>query len=165
MTDHDQPGDGWDATLDRRDLLGRRRSPVARSRERASSPAYARGAAGRRQQRHVLLDPARAGRRVGGVPQDAHERFRGQPPAIFAASDAEFDNRVKAEASGKGSVDLLGALHGSFSTLEDKNILMDLSDLVKDLSNGKTAIGEDLMTLGKLGTRSSTTSRGSRRPT
>jgi multiple sugar transport system substrate-binding protein len=78
--------------------------------------------------------------------------FNGKVTAIFAASDAEFDNRVKAEAkAGKGTVDLLGALHGSFSTLEDKNILMDLSDLVKEFSSGKTTIRKDFMTLGKLG--------------
>jgi multiple sugar transport system substrate-binding protein len=79
--------------------------------------------------------------------------FQGKVTAIFAASDAEFDNRVKAEAkAGKGTVDLLGALHGNFSTLEDKNILLDLSDLVKEFSSGKTAIGKDFMTLGKVGT-------------
>ena len=79
--------------------------------------------------------------------------FPGKVTAIFAASDAEFDNRVQAEArAGKGTVDLLGALHGNFSTLQDKNILVDLSDLVKEFSSGKTAIGKDFMTLGKLGT-------------
>jgi multiple sugar transport system substrate-binding protein len=79
--------------------------------------------------------------------------FPGNVTAIFAASDAEFDSRVQAEArAGKGTVDLLGGLHGNFSTLQDKNILVDLSDLVKEFSSGKTAIGKDFMTLGKLGT-------------
>lgn len=79
--------------------------------------------------------------------------FRGRATAVFAASEAEFDGRVKAEArAGRGSVDLLGALHGSFSTLEDKNILLPLDDLVKEFTAGKTAIGKDFMTLGKLGT-------------
>ena len=79
--------------------------------------------------------------------------FPGNVTAIFAASDAEFDNRVQAEArAGRGTVDLLGGLHGNFSTLQDKNILVDLSDLVKEFSSGKTAIGKDFMTLGKLGT-------------
>jgi multiple sugar transport system substrate-binding protein len=80
--------------------------------------------------------------------------FPGNVTAIFAASDAEFDSRVQAEArAGKGTVDLLGALHGNFSTLQDKNILVDLTDLVKEFSSGKTAIGKDFMTLGKLGTK------------
>jgi multiple sugar transport system substrate-binding protein len=79
--------------------------------------------------------------------------FDGRVTAIFAASDAEFENRVKAEArAGRGTVDLLGALHGNFSTLEDKNILTDLTPLVKEFSTGKTAIGKDFMTLGRLGT-------------
>jgi multiple sugar transport system substrate-binding protein len=79
--------------------------------------------------------------------------FQGRCSAIFAASDAEFDNRVKAEArAGRGTVDLLGALHGSFSTLEDKNILLPLNDLVKEFSTGRTAIAKDFMALGKLGT-------------
>jgi multiple sugar transport system substrate-binding protein len=79
--------------------------------------------------------------------------FNGNVTAIFAASDAEFDNRVKAEArAGRGNVDLLGGLHGNFSTLEDRNILMDLSDVAKGFTTGTTAIRKDFMTLGKLGT-------------
>jgi multiple sugar transport system substrate-binding protein len=79
--------------------------------------------------------------------------FNGKVSAIFAASDAEFDNRVKAEArAGRGNVDLLGGLHGNFSTLEDRNILMDLSDVAKGFTTGTTAIRKDYMTLGKLGT-------------
>ena len=57
--------------------------------------------------------------------------FQGSPTAIFSATDAEFNNRIVAEAkAGKGTVDLLGALHGSFSTLEDKNILLQSGDTV-----------------------------------
>jgi multiple sugar transport system substrate-binding protein len=79
--------------------------------------------------------------------------FQGNPEAIFSASEAEFNNRVVAEAkAGKGSIDLLGALHGSFSTLEDKNYLLDISDVAKDFTSGKNAIPKNLLTLGKLGT-------------
>ena len=79
--------------------------------------------------------------------------FNGRCTAVFAASDAEFDNRVQAEArAGRGTVDLLGALHGNFSTIEDKNILTDLTPLVREFSSGRTAVGRDFMTLGKLGT-------------
>ena len=79
--------------------------------------------------------------------------FQGRVTAIFAGSDAEFENRVKAEArAGRGTVDLLGALHGNYSTLEDRNILTDLSGMVKEFSEGTTAIRKDFMTLGKLGT-------------
>jgi multiple sugar transport system substrate-binding protein len=79
--------------------------------------------------------------------------FDGKVDSIFAASDAVFINRVSAEAkAGKGTVDVLGALHGTFSTLEDKNQLLDLSDIAKDFTKGKSAIAPNLMKLGKLGT-------------
>lgn len=79
--------------------------------------------------------------------------FGGKVDAIFAATDAAFVTRVQTEAqAGRGSVDLLGALHGTFSTFEDKNLLVDLSDVVKDFTKGKSAISKDFLTLGKLGT-------------
>lgn len=79
--------------------------------------------------------------------------FGGRVEAIFAATDAAFVNRVQSEAqAGKGSIDVLGALHGTFTTFEDKNLLLDLSDVVKDFTTGKAAISRDFLTLGKLGT-------------
>lgn len=155
MSDHDEPSFGWDVPFDRRALL-----------EKAALAGGALATAG------ILSDRA-LGALAATAPGDVTfystqlaqvaeaEAFRntlvkgfpGKVSAIFAASDSEFDNRVKAEArAGRGQVDLLGALHGSFSTLEDKNILMDLSDMVKEFTTGKTAIGKDFMTLGKLGT-------------
>jgi multiple sugar transport system substrate-binding protein len=79
--------------------------------------------------------------------------FRGRVEAIFAASDAVFVNRLQAEQqAGRGSIDLLGALHGTYVTLEDKNQLLDLSDVVKDFTKGKSAITAEHLKLGKLGT-------------
>jgi multiple sugar transport system substrate-binding protein len=79
--------------------------------------------------------------------------FGGRVEAIFAATDAAFVTRVQSEAqAGKGSIDVLGALHGTFTTFEDKNLLLDLSDVVKDFTTGKSAISKDFLTLGKLGT-------------
>jgi multiple sugar transport system substrate-binding protein len=79
--------------------------------------------------------------------------FRGRVEAIFAASDAVFVNRLQAEQqAGRGSIDLLGALHGTYVTLEDKNQLLDLSDVVKDFTKGKSAINPEHLKLGKLGT-------------
>jgi multiple sugar transport system substrate-binding protein len=155
MTDYDRlPGDGWDSTLDRRDLL-----------KKAALAGGALAGAGVLSERALAALRADAGNVTFYSTQLAQvaeaeafrntllQGFQGNCTAIFAASDAEFDNRVKAEAAaGKGTVDLLGALHGSFSTLEDKNILLDLSDLVKEFSTGKTAISKDFMALGKLGT-------------
>jgi multiple sugar transport system substrate-binding protein len=79
--------------------------------------------------------------------------FQGKVDAIFAATDAAFVNRIQAEAkAGRGEVDVLGALHGTYSTFEDKNLLVDLSDMVKEVTTGKHAIPANLMKLGKLGT-------------
>jgi multiple sugar transport system substrate-binding protein len=79
--------------------------------------------------------------------------FPGRVESIFAATDAAFVTRVQAEAqAGRGSVDLLGALHGTFSTFEDKNLVVDLSDVARDFTRGKAAISRDFMNLGKLGT-------------
>jgi multiple sugar transport system substrate-binding protein len=79
--------------------------------------------------------------------------FRGRVEAIFPANDAAFENRVRAEAqAGRGSIDLLGALHGSFVTLQDAVPLLDLSDVVRDFTRGKSAINPEYLRLGRLGT-------------
>jgi multiple sugar transport system substrate-binding protein len=79
--------------------------------------------------------------------------FRGRVEAIFPATDAAFENRVRAEAqAGRGSIDLLGALHGTFVTLRDDVPLMDLSDVARDFTRGKSAINPEYMRLGRLGT-------------
>src|SRR4249919_1078765 len=154
MDDHDDLGEARGGTFDRRALL-----------EKATIAGGALATAGLLSDRALSALLADAGNVTFYSTQLAQvaeaeafrntlvKGFQGRVTAIFAASDAEFDNRVKAEAkAGKGTVDLLGALHGSFSTLEDKNILLDLSDLVKEFSGGKTTIRKDFMTLGKLGT-------------
>jgi multiple sugar transport system substrate-binding protein len=59
-----------------------------------------------------------------------------------------FFNRVQAEAqAGKGTISLLGALHGDYLTIQQ--YLTDLTPLAKTLSKN---IPADLMKLGKLGT-------------
>jgi len=154
MADYDDLGFDRDLTFDRRTLL-----------EKAALAGGAVAAAGLISDRAFAALTADAGNVTFYSTQLAQvaeaeafrntlvKGFNGKVDAIFAASDAEFDNRVKAEArAGRGSVDLLGGLHGNFSTLEDKNILMDLSDVAKDFKTGKTAIGKDFMTLGMLGT-------------
>jgi multiple sugar transport system substrate-binding protein len=79
--------------------------------------------------------------------------FNGRCDAVFAASDAAFENRVRAEAqAGRGSIDLLGALHGTYVGLAADNLLLDLSDVARDFTAGKSAITKEFMTLGKLGT-------------
>jgi multiple sugar transport system substrate-binding protein len=79
--------------------------------------------------------------------------FAGRVDSIFAASDAVFINRIDAERqAGRGTIDLLGALHGTYVTLQDKNQLLDLSDVVRPFLTGKNAINPEYIRLGKLGT-------------
>ena len=60
-----------------------------------------------------------------------------------------FPDRIKAESdAGKGTVSLLGGVHGDFPTITQ--YLIDLSDVAKDLQ--KAGIPAELFTLGKLGT-------------
>jgi multiple sugar transport system substrate-binding protein len=59
-------------------------------------------------------------------------------------------NRIQAEArAGKGTVSLLGGLHGDYLTVQQ--YLTDLTPLAKQLR--KAGIPADLMNLGKLGTK------------
>jgi multiple sugar transport system substrate-binding protein len=59
-------------------------------------------------------------------------------------------NRIQAEAqAGRGTVSLLGGLHGDYLTVQQ--YLRDLTPLAKQLR--KAGIPGDLMTLGKLGTK------------
>jgi multiple sugar transport system substrate-binding protein len=60
-----------------------------------------------------------------------------------------FPDRIKAESdAGKGTVSLLGGVHGDFPTITQ--YLTDLSDVAKDMQ--KAGIPAELFTLGKLGT-------------
>ena len=60
-------------------------------------------------------------------------------------------DRLTAEAkSGKGTVDLAGALHGSFVSLQASAVLLDISDLAGELQDA--GVPRELMDLGKLGT-------------
>jgi len=154
MADHDDGNPLWDASIDRRELL--KRGAVAGGALAAAGvlprPAFGAlpGAAGNvtfysNQLAQVAESEAFRKTLLQG--------FDGKVDAIFAASDAEFDTRVRTEArANKGTVDVLGALHGNYTTLEDKNYLLDLSDIAKDFTTGKYAIAKNLMTLGKLGT-------------
>jgi multiple sugar transport system substrate-binding protein len=61
-----------------------------------------------------------------------------------------FFNRVEAEAqAGRGSISLLGALHGDYLVIQNR--LQDLTPVANQLK--RAGIPKQLMTLGKLGTR------------
>jgi multiple sugar transport system substrate-binding protein len=60
-------------------------------------------------------------------------------------------DRITAESkSGKGTTDLIGALHGGFVSMEPDDLLLDVSDVAADLAGA--GIPRPLMDLGKLGT-------------
>ncbi len=59
---------------------------------------------------------------------------------------------LRAEAeTGEGSVDLIGALHGTFPVLQNEDVLFDLSDLLAQLEENYE-LPESFVELGKLGT-------------
>jgi multiple sugar transport system substrate-binding protein len=71
---------------------------------------------------------------------------------VPAATDRAFEDRVLAELrAGRGRIDLLGALHGSYVSLKEQNALLNLSDVARQLR--KAGIPRNYMNLGKLGTR------------
>jgi multiple sugar transport system substrate-binding protein len=92
------------------------------------------------------------------VPVEEQERMRGIVLADFAGQ-SEFIaveepvmlDRVLAEAqAGRGSIDLLIALHGTFPTLVEADTLMDLSDLRDEAA--AAGIPDAFLELGRLGT-------------
>ena len=71
---------------------------------------------------------------------------------IPATSDRAFEDRVMSEVrTRRGRVDLIGALHGSFISLQEQNALIGLNDVARQLRRAR--IGKNYLTLGKLGTR------------
>jgi multiple sugar transport system substrate-binding protein len=76
--------------------------------------------------------------------------FPGQPEFIGVEEPVMLD-RVLAEAqAGRGSIDVLIALHGTLPTLLEADTLMDLSDLSNDVADA--GIPDAFMELGRLGT-------------
>ena len=93
-----------------------------------------------------------------GVPVEEAEKMRGivlanfpGKPEFVGVDEGTMLDRVLAEAeAGKGSVDVLIALHGTYPTLKEADALMDLSDLAAEAKD--LGIPEAFMELGKLGT-------------
>jgi multiple sugar transport system substrate-binding protein len=91
------------------------------------------------------------------VPVEEQERMRGIVLADFpgqsefiAVEEPVMLDRVLAEAeAGRGSIDVLIALHGTLPTLLEAGTLMDLSELRSDLAGA--GIPEPFMELGRLG--------------
>src|SRR6266545_4817950 len=71
---------------------------------------------------------------------------------VTAADDRALEYRIVAEVrSGNGKVDVVGALHGNFVSLQKQNVLKDLTDVRKQLRNA--GIPLNLLNLGRVGTK------------
>jgi multiple sugar transport system substrate-binding protein len=71
---------------------------------------------------------------------------------VPAASDRIFEDRLIAEQqAGRGTIDVLGALHGNYVSLRERNALLPLNDVARQLT--RAGIPRSFMNLGKLGTR------------
>jgi multiple sugar transport system substrate-binding protein len=91
-----------------------------------------------------------------GTPVEEQQRIRDD---VLAGFDGEVDfqpqdpgpyvTRIQAEAeAGKGTIDLIGGLHGDFASFSDA--VMDVSDLAASLAS--VGVNETYLGLGKLGT-------------
>jgi multiple sugar transport system substrate-binding protein len=70
---------------------------------------------------------------------------------VPAATDRVFEDRVVAEQqAGRGTISVLGALHGNYVSLRERNALLPLNDVARQLS--RAGIPKSFMNLGKLGT-------------
>ena len=71
---------------------------------------------------------------------------------VPAASDRIFEDRLIAEQqAGRGTIHVLGALHGNYVSLRERNALLPLNDVARQLT--RAGIPRSFMNLGKLGTR------------
>ena len=71
---------------------------------------------------------------------------------VTAPSDRVFEDRINAELqAGRGRVDVLGGLHGNYVSLQDRNALLPLNDVARQLRPRR--IAPSFMNLGRLGTR------------
>jgi multiple sugar transport system substrate-binding protein len=71
---------------------------------------------------------------------------------VPAASDRVFEDRIAAEQqAGRGTIDVLGGLHGNFVSLRARNALAPVNDVARQLT--RAGIPRSFMNLGKLGTR------------
>lgn len=78
--------------------------------------------------------------------------FGGGTADFVPSEEGPMIELILAEASaGEGTVDLLGALHGTFPTLANNDTLFDLSELLAEIEE-TTDVNDAFVELGKLGT-------------
>lgn len=71
---------------------------------------------------------------------------------FIPAEEADMISLLRAESeSGEGTVDLIGALHGTFPPLANEDLLFDLTDLLNSIEE-EYDLADSFVELGKLGT-------------
>jgi multiple sugar transport system substrate-binding protein len=87
------------------------------------------------------------------VARDILAGFEGGEVEFIGQEESPMIDLLIAEAdAGEGTVDVIGALHGTFPTLRDERLVFDLSDLLTELDPDGDRIAPAFVELGKLGT-------------
>jgi multiple sugar transport system substrate-binding protein len=78
--------------------------------------------------------------------------FEGGTIEFVPSEEGPLLDLLRAEAqAGVGTVDLVGALHGTFPTLVNEDLVFDLTDLLTSIEEG-TDVNDAFVTLGRMGT-------------
>lgn len=78
--------------------------------------------------------------------------FEGGAVEFVGSEEAAMIDLLKAEAqTGAGTVDVIGALHGTFPTLVNEDLMFDLTDLLASIEEG-TDVNDAFVQLGRMGT-------------
>lgn len=80
------------------------------------------------------------------------EGFKDGKANFVTSEEGPMIDLLKAEGqAGRGANDVIGALHGTFPNLVEGDLLLDMSDLLAEISSS-VEVNESLVELGKLGT-------------
>ncbi len=78
--------------------------------------------------------------------------FEGGAVEFVGSEEAAMIDLLKAEAqTGAGTVDVIGALHGTFPTLVNEDLMFDLTELLASIEEG-TDVNDAFVQLGRMGT-------------
>ena len=79
--------------------------------------------------------------------------FKDGTAKFVGSEEGPMIDLLKAEAkAGKGTVDVVGSLHGTFPVLAGSDLMLDLSDVLADVSKD-SKLNQSFVDLGKLGTK------------
>src|SRR3972149_8929261 len=78
--------------------------------------------------------------------------FEGGTVEYVGSEETPLIDTLRAEAeTGEGEVDIIGALHGTFPSLVNEDLMFDLTDLLTSIEEEQD-IAEGFVELGKMGT-------------